>query len=332
MSRVSKRSVRTLASWAIPLTLLAAWWLTFAPTLLHGPVTYVMVTGQSMEPMLHTGDLAVIHTHSPYELGDLVVFNVDGGFVIHRLVGGNATNGWITQGDNKPYRDDWLIPDDQIQGEYWFMVPQVSNVLTSARANPLPLAAGLAVVTLLGYLPWHRRRIAAELAEALTTATREPRREGRSNSEFALLLISAAATLLAGVALVNVFSRHLLVSAVGIATGLAVLFAGALTAYFALRLFDGTGEPEPAKSLRALSGRLYRTPTIPTICQTTEHLASAVELRKVAEHYRLPVLHHIDPETDIHTFVLITQGHGCYSWSPPMQTSRADAKQGACAS
>src|SRR5512137_1210264 len=99
---------------------LAGWSCFLAPSGLHGPATYAIIDGHSMEPLLHTGDLAVARAHSPYGVGDLVMYRVDYGLVIHRIKSGSAAEGWITQGDNRDEPDPWTVVDDSIVGEYWF--------------------------------------------------------------------------------------------------------------------------------------------------------------------------------------------------------------------
>ena len=59
-----------------------------------------------MQPTLYEGDLAVVRQQSSYEEGDIVAFRVpegedgEGAIIIHRIVGGDAENGFILQGDN----------------------------------------------------------------------------------------------------------------------------------------------------------------------------------------------------------------------------------------
>ena len=65
--------------------------------------------------------------------------------------------------------------------------------------RPWEFGAVCAVLALLTYLPWRRRRIAPALQHALTSSERESRREGRSGQEYGVLGISALATLAARV-------------------------------------------------------------------------------------------------------------------------------------
>lgn len=93
-----------------------------------------------MEPALHSGDLAVLHRHATYEHGDVIGFAVQGGQVIHRIVGGSADEGYITQGDNKESPDPWRPKPENISGAMWLRIPRAGRVLAFLGK---PLNAGL---------------------------------------------------------------------------------------------------------------------------------------------------------------------------------------------
>jgi hypothetical protein len=93
---------------------MAGWWATLAPRSFGGPDTYVVVSGTSMLPRYHTGDLVVARRQSSYHLGKIVVVSVEGGRVIHRLWAGNARIGWETKGINRLTPDLWTIPNDHV--------------------------------------------------------------------------------------------------------------------------------------------------------------------------------------------------------------------------
>ncbi len=54
-----------------------------------------------MEPTFVTGDFVIARSASEYRVGDIVVFQTESADVIHRIVGGNAEDGFATRGDNK---------------------------------------------------------------------------------------------------------------------------------------------------------------------------------------------------------------------------------------
>jgi signal peptidase I len=102
------------------LLLLAGWYVTLGPTLVGGPAAYVVVSGHSMDGTYETGDLIITRQQSSYEVGDIVTFTLDnGGQVIHRIIGGNGTRGYVMQGDNNPNPDPWRPSDEEIVGKSW---------------------------------------------------------------------------------------------------------------------------------------------------------------------------------------------------------------------
>ncbi len=136
---------------------LAAWFVLLGPAFLGGPATYVRVTGDSMEPTLHAGDLVVARGESSYGEGDVVAFRPPrhtGGrsaVVIHRIVGGSPQEGFIMRGDNNEGKDPWRISEGDILGEMWFSIPGGGRLLAILQ-SPLLLAAlasGVAVFLVL---------------------------------------------------------------------------------------------------------------------------------------------------------------------------------------
>ena len=123
------------------------------PTSLGGNVDYVVVSGTSMEPGLHTGDLVLVRAEDTYEAGDEVAYRVpegdvgEGSTVIHRITGGDGTTGYTTQGDNRDAADTWAPRDGDVVGERWVMVPQAGRLLVFLR-SPLAIALIAAAITL----------------------------------------------------------------------------------------------------------------------------------------------------------------------------------------
>src|SRR5687768_9615768 len=89
---------RKLRSNLFVLVLLGGWFVFLAPTNLGGPTAYIEVSGHSMDGTYQTGDLVITREQDSYEVGDIVTFRVDnGGKVIHRIIGGNGTEGYTLQ-------------------------------------------------------------------------------------------------------------------------------------------------------------------------------------------------------------------------------------------
>jgi signal peptidase I len=134
--------------------LFLAWFFLLRPGFLGGPASYIIVAGASMEPTLHTGDLALAREGETYHEGDIVAFTVpqgqpgEGYIVIHRIVGGTPEEGYIVQGDNKESPDIWRPTADDIVGRMWFRVPRGGLYVLSLR-QPIVLGA---VAGLLGML------------------------------------------------------------------------------------------------------------------------------------------------------------------------------------
>ena len=126
------------------------------PTAFGGTVSYVMVSGTSMEPGMHTGDLVITRTRPRYDVGDPVAFRIRqgepgaGNVVIHRLAGGNEVDGFTTRGDNRNYTDPWTPTRDDILGHRWILIPRAGLWIAQLRAPiPLGLFCGLHTVWVL---------------------------------------------------------------------------------------------------------------------------------------------------------------------------------------
>lgn len=124
------------------------------PTSLGGRVSYVRVSGTSMEPTMHTGDLAVVRRQSSYSAGDIVAFRIPKGapgaghLVIHRIIGGDGTAGYRLQGDNRGHPDVWRPMKAGVVGSRWALVPRAGS-LVSGLAHPFVLATILGLLTVV---------------------------------------------------------------------------------------------------------------------------------------------------------------------------------------
>ncbi|QHT58060.1 signal peptidase I [Cellulomonas sp. H30R-01] len=126
---LARRVLRAVASVLLYSAAALAAWLLW-PTNLGGCTTLTIVSGHSMEPTYETGDLVVSRCGEP-QVGDVVVYRpeqLDGGRIIHRLVGGDGTNGWVVQGDNNDWTDPFAPTNDQILGVAQLHVAKVGLV------------------------------------------------------------------------------------------------------------------------------------------------------------------------------------------------------------
>lgn len=151
---------------AAALTLsVVAWWVLFRPGVLGGSATYVLVSGTSMQPTFYTGDLVIVRRQNDYQTGDVIAYKTTNGLVIHRIIGGDAEQGFLMQGDNKERPDPWHPKVANIAGKQWVHVPGGAKKLQFLR-KPVPFAL------LLGSL------VAAPASELRKLkAKRRPRRQ-----------------------------------------------------------------------------------------------------------------------------------------------------------
>ena len=93
------------------------------PQSLGGRADWVLVSGTSMLPRLHTGDLVLTERRSSYHVGEVVAYRVPKGqvgagfVVIHRIVGGNGMTGWRMKGDNRTAPDLWYPTNQDVLGQ-----------------------------------------------------------------------------------------------------------------------------------------------------------------------------------------------------------------------
>lgn len=150
------RTGREVLSWIVLVLVMAVWAVTLRPTQLGGPATFVVVSGDSMEPTLHSGDLVLLRAQDSYDVGDIATFAVPegepgaGALIIHRLVD-TAGDAWVPQGDNRDRVDEWRPTDDDIKGELWVHVPRGGEHLMMVLQPPLlaAIAGGIATMWFL---------------------------------------------------------------------------------------------------------------------------------------------------------------------------------------
>src|SRR5579862_197548 len=131
---------------AVQLALVGALLWFCLPQSLGGRAGWVVVSGTSMLPHMHTGDLVLVERQSSYHVGEVVAYRVPKGQVgagyevIHRIVGGNARTGWTMQGDNRTLPDLWHPHNSDIVGARLLWIPKAYLFL---RFLHTPLLLGL---------------------------------------------------------------------------------------------------------------------------------------------------------------------------------------------
>jgi signal peptidase I len=152
-----KRRLNTprLLGWArtaLIVALAVFWFVALRPQVLGGPAGYALVSGTSMNPIYHTGDIVIVHRQANYHVGEIVAYIVPkgsagaGAQVIHRLVGGNERKGFIVQGDNRTAPDVWHPRRAEIVGTAWIHIPKAGIVIVFLH-TPAFLASLAAAIT-----------------------------------------------------------------------------------------------------------------------------------------------------------------------------------------
>ena len=130
---------------ALGVVIVACLWFCL-PQSLGGRADWVLVSGTSMLPRLHTGDLVLVEHQSSYHVGEVVAYRIPkheigaGHVVIHRIIGGNGRTGWRLQGDNRTAPDLWYPTNHDVIGSKVLRIPDAWVVL---RVLHMPVLLGL---------------------------------------------------------------------------------------------------------------------------------------------------------------------------------------------
>lgn len=123
------RRIVSATLWVIIIAIAVVFW----PAKLGGSFSIIIVAGDSMEPTMSIGDVALTWKKSNPEVGDVLVYRVpDGGAgagisVIHRVI--SVEDGvWHTQGDNRSFPDHWDIRAEDIIGVTRTVIPGLGRL------------------------------------------------------------------------------------------------------------------------------------------------------------------------------------------------------------
>jgi signal peptidase I len=100
----------------------------------------VTVEGNSMAPTLWYGDLIIVTPPTRIiPINSIILMNVDGSLVVHRVVGYDYAGQPVTKGDANEVIDNFANPNRKVVGIYRFRLPGfgypllfLSNLLRSA--------------------------------------------------------------------------------------------------------------------------------------------------------------------------------------------------------
>ncbi|MBA3688164.1 MAG: signal peptidase I [Chloroflexi bacterium] len=142
------RGVGRVVSLAFAAAVIVVWAFTLRPQALGGPAMFVAVRGSSMLPTYEHGDLVVVQSAAAYRVGEVVAYRVPAGhigagkIVIHRVIGGGATEGFTLQGDHNTAPDPWHPKRADMVGLARWRLPNAGRLIALVR-QPVILA-GLA--------------------------------------------------------------------------------------------------------------------------------------------------------------------------------------------
>jgi signal peptidase I len=133
----------------IAVILLAMLWSAFGPMGLGGQAAYVIINGNSMEPLYHTGDLVILRHADRAEKGEVFAYHYpDLGPVIHRIVD-VKNESCIFQGDNNDWLDGYQPTYEELIGKAWLHIPEAGKTVAWLRE---PLNVTLIAVLIGGFL------------------------------------------------------------------------------------------------------------------------------------------------------------------------------------
>lgn len=146
---MSRRNATVIAGVSL---LAALWFFALGPRQLGGPVTYVITSGNSMEPGINSGDLVLARESADYDVGDIVAYDSPDvkKTILHRVIDREGDT-FVLRGDNNDWIDSHTPTGHEIYGKQWIHVPGVGKIVEWLR-SPIGLAAvaGLVMLALFG--------------------------------------------------------------------------------------------------------------------------------------------------------------------------------------
>lgn len=161
----------------VSIVLIGVAYYVFAPTQIGGHSSYVTITGESMEPVMHKGDLVILKKRSHYEVNDIVAYRSERihQVVLHRIVERDGSR-YIMRGDNTTGNDVERPLYNDFVGERWIQLNGMGTWLNRAREPEYAaLLAGLAVLLAgvsVGATRSHRRRRSRDATHSLPRHSR----------------------------------------------------------------------------------------------------------------------------------------------------------------
>lgn len=88
---------------------------------LQTPMPMVSVVSESMEPVLHVGDLMII-SKADYKVGDIAIYMRGSMTIIHRIIEVRP-DGFVFKGDNNSGPDPEIVSPSRVLGKVRLAVP-----------------------------------------------------------------------------------------------------------------------------------------------------------------------------------------------------------------
>ncbi|MFG1989157.1 DUF5305 family protein [Actinoplanes sp. NPDC048988] len=114
--------------------------------LLTERIAYVVTSGISMNPVYYQGDLVITAKADSYQVGQIAAYHGDipGQRVLHRIIGGNGSAGFVLKGDNNQSIDPKNPTTDEMIGRAVLHIPKVGTWL-----KPFLSPTGLGMLSFL---------------------------------------------------------------------------------------------------------------------------------------------------------------------------------------
>ena len=138
--------------WGLLIAAAAFWILVLRPDSWGGPASYIVVSGDSMQPTYQQGDLVFALDRPSYGVGDVIVYPIPAGevgagkLIVHRIQAQADDQRLIVKGDNREVSDIWRPTPESVTGKVLLHVPSLGSLLIALRA-PFGWALFAGVVT-----------------------------------------------------------------------------------------------------------------------------------------------------------------------------------------
>jgi signal peptidase I len=187
------RTLRRITYWGALLLIAVLIWQLLLPPKLGGKTTFLTTDGKSMEPILHTGDLALLRKQSQYKVGDVIEYKAKSLniMLLHRIVSIDG-QGITTQGDNNGFTDLDHPTNKEIVGKMVYHKAGGGKYIHIASSMPVRLIGALllgwAVYNIFGAAPSDdtkpsrlRRRLGLSQAQERVARIRETAKDSGVN-------------------------------------------------------------------------------------------------------------------------------------------------------